>query len=272
VTTGVGVLVGIVAAAALRHAYDPAASGSSLDLNGLESVVVVLAGGLFLGPAVAMLLRWEGILAAVVLAAIVGGPALATLLAVTVDGSAAGGADRFLGWTLVVAAVYAFAGAVTTPGTGRRSIIGTALAVTVAGTAVATLELHSQARWRTWDVAHHGVALVLPDLPGFEPTGMRFYTAGIHVEMSGNGGTLRVDLLNGSASRARMCDSDTCWNRPGDRSLSYSSTVTIRHGDRLVQISPQEGASFDVALAVPLRPVTAEKLTRLPKLPALNSD
>jgi hypothetical protein len=121
-----------------------------------------------------------------------------------------------------------------------RDVLVAALTAGLALSTVAALELHRQDQWRTWDVAHHGVALVLPDLAGFEPIGMRFYSSGIEVQMTGSGGPVLVDLLDRDASLARVCDTGTCWDKPGN-GWSSDSAVTRRHGDRLIQIRTDDG-------------------------------
>jgi hypothetical protein len=49
-STAVGVIVGGIAAAALRHAHDPVSAGMFLDLSRPEAVLMVLVGALVVGP------------------------------------------------------------------------------------------------------------------------------------------------------------------------------------------------------------------------------
>ena len=94
---------------------------------------------------------------------------------------------------------------------------------------------------------------------------MRFSSAGIDVELTGPGGTVLVDLLDRETSLLRVCDRRSCWDRPGDR-WSSGSVVTRRHAGRLVQIRVADGGSVVVPIDVPLRPVDADRLARLPVL------
>jgi hypothetical protein len=250
----VGVIVGAIAAGALRHAYDPVAASEFMSLSGPEAVLCVLVGALIIGPAGAVAFRSVRLLLAVALAATVGGPALAILLAVIQSGDACGGIDRFLAWTLVVAAVYALAGAVTAPGLRGGPIVAAAVTLVLAVAAVSWLELGSQHRWRAWDVTHQDVALALPDVSGFEPTGVRFTHAGLEVAMSRSGDFLRVDLFNGEVSRGLGVSAPT-------------GAVPRRYGNRQIWIWPSDGARAAVSADVPLRAISADRLARLPELP-----
>jgi hypothetical protein len=265
-SAGVGVIVGGIAAAAVRYAHDPVSANMYLDQSRPEAVLTALAGGLVVGPVVAAVFRSARLLLAVASAAFFGGPVLALVLAFVVSGDAAGGPDRFVCLALAVAAVYAFAGALTAPGARNDHILAAGVAVVLALTLLSILELRSQDRWRAWDVAHQGVDLVLPDIPGFQPTGMRFASTGIQVRMSSGNGEVLVDLLDREASRVRSCGSGPCWEQPGDRWAS-GTVVTRRYGDRLIQILPGQGAPVAVSIDIPLRPVTAERLAALPTLP-----
>jgi hypothetical protein len=260
-----GLVVGVIVAVAIRHAHDPASAGLTLPVEDVEAVGIALGAGLVVAPVVAAMFTSVRLLAAAALAAGVGGPILALVLMLTLDGGAAGGADRFLAWTLAVATVYTLAGVATAREAVPRDVLVAALTAVLAVSGVGMLEQTRQDRWRAWDVAHHDVALVLPDLPGFEPTGMRFTSAGIDVELTGPGGTVLVDLLDREASLVRLCDSGPCWNRPGDR-WSSDSVVTRRHAGRLIQIGVADGGSVVVPIDVPLRPVGADRLARLPVL------
>jgi hypothetical protein len=253
-SAGVGIIVGVVAAGALRHAHDPVAASEFMSLSGPEALLCLLVGVLIIGPAGAVAFQSIRLLLAVVLAAGVGGPALAVLLAVTQRGDACGGADRFIGWMLAVAAVHAVAGAVTAPRVRGGPVLVTAVVLVLAVSAVAALELGSQHRWRAWDIAHQDVALALPDVPGFEPTGFRFTDTGLRVAMSNSGDSLWVDLFNGEVSRGLGVSAP-----PG--------AVARRYGNRQIRIWPSDGARAAVSADVPLRPVSADRLARLPVLP-----
>jgi hypothetical protein len=265
-----GLVVGAIVAMAIRHAHDPAVTGLTLPVKELEAVGIALGAGLIVGPLVAMFMSVR-LLSVAALAAGVGGPILALVLMLTLDGGAAGGADRFLAWTLAVATVYTLAGVATAREVVPRDVLVAALTAVLAVSVAGMLEQTRQDRWRAWDVAHHDVALVLPDLPGYEPTGMRFTSAGIDVELTGPGGTVLVDLLDREASLVRWCDSGPCWNRPGDR-WSSDSVVTRRHAGRLIQIGVVDGGSVVVPIDVPLRPVGAHRLARLAVLRSDRAD
>lgn len=274
----IGVIVGAISALALRHAHDPSESGLSLSFNGLEAAAIVLGVGLIVGPLAALGFGSARLIAAAGLAFAVGAPVFGAVLGLTLRGDAAGGYDRFFAWTFAIAAMYALAGVAAADraesadraeradradGAGRRrakELVVAGVALVVGLSTVATLELTRQNAWRAWDVAHHDVALVLPDVPGYEPTGMRFFGGGIEVELTGGGGSLSVDLLDRKASESLVCDGSAC----GD-SWSSGTVVKRRHAGRLVSIRGDGGAR--VTVDVPLRPVSAERLARLPELP-----
>ena len=100
---------------------------------------------------------------------------------------------------------------------------------------------------------------------------MRFTGAGIDVELTGPGGTVLVVLLDRQASLMRLCGNGSCWNRPGDR-WSSGSVVIRRHAGRLVQIEVSGGGTVVVPVDVPLRPVDADRLARLPELRSAYAD
>ncbi|GIJ71444.1 hypothetical protein [Virgisporangium ochraceum] len=264
-STAIGLVVGAIVAVAIRHAHDPAAAGLTLPMEDLEAAGMALGAGLIVGPFLAAMFTSARLLTATALAAGVGGPVLAAVFLGTLDGGAAGGADRFLAWTLAVTATYTLAGVTTAPDVVPRDVLVAAVTAVVALSGVALLEQTRQDRWRTWDVTHSDVALVLPDLPGFAPTGMRLDRAGIDVELTGPAGTVLVELLDREASLVRRCDGTRCWDRPGDR-WSAGSVVARRHAGRLVQIRVADGGSAVVPVDVPLRPVSADRLARLPVL------
>lgn len=246
--TGVGLVVGVIAAGGLKHAFDPVARSEYLNINDLEAECCLLVGMVIVGGAAAAAFRSVRVLLAVAVAPILGVPALAGLLAGTLRGDAAGGADRFVAWAVTVAAVYVLAGTVSAPGTRPGPIVAAAVTLLLAGAAVAGLELTSQHRWRVWDITHQDVALALPDIPGYEPTGIRFNPDGLEVQMSGPDGNLRVDLLGKEAS-------------------AHAAGRWPRYGDRAVRVWEVEEARTAVPADVPLRPVTADRLARLPVLP-----
>ncbi|GIJ51677.1 hypothetical protein Val02_85630 [Virgisporangium aliadipatigenens] len=271
-SAGTGIAVGAIVAGALQHAYSPQAAGYLLNSNLLQSVAWVGCGGLVVAPVVAAVAKSARLLAAMLLAAVIGGPALTALLAATVNGDAAGGPDRFAAWTFVVAAVYALAGALTSPRTGRITIASAVVVLLLTTTLVTVLERGSQQRWRTWDVANYDVTLALPDIPGYAPSGMRYGVQGLHIDMSGPGGIVSVELLDSKASKIRFCGLQTpCWNRPGDR-WSDARLVTRRLGGRLIQIAPAEGATIEISIDVPIHPVAAKTVAQLPTLPPPDND
>ena len=166
-----GLVVGAMVAVAIRFAHDPASTGLDRSFKIVEAVGIVLGAGLTVGPVVAMMFTSVRLIAAAALAAGVGGPILTLVWMLTLDGGAAGGADRFLAWTLAVATFYTLAGVATARETVPRDFLVAALTTALAVSGAGFLEQTRQDRWRAWDVAHHDVALVLPDLPGFDRPG-----------------------------------------------------------------------------------------------------